>query len=529
MKIVKTMQGKEFLFDNKFSKNRIGPNDRKLDSFLRFKYKFVKFFHLKKLISKKAWYRCLEHHWESRNRKPNSFEKKRLSENIRLTSKDLTLKELVIYDLIPKEYLEDFKEKYLIFKTTFSNTSMFNRPQKDINDAFIKMASTRVSGSWYNLDHFGIKDSTALGGRFEYFRMEAIGLTESFFIIRYVLHVNENANKELEKILKANVYKEVVCISNDKWWKKKSFAGCQCFDLGGDAKCYVLEDYILELKALFWGLISKYIHSFFFTWENIPPSIEIYASETLEKKQEKILELLSSRHHGNSEYCEKHKTYFIPSVLSYEQKPLNNSKIIADAKQFESDHGLYNFLDIEETICKKIADYFLLEGLIKQASQLIYESQRKVNRNAYRKGRFNSLLDIKLDVEKQLYFYRRLFRELNSKKPSEDQIAYKFEKYSQFFTNPLGEKHPELASYYSFEHLYKGVFYNIEDKYGLMESVYSHFDENAKIIESRYNYRIVKWTFIVGVVSLLATILLAGDPCVLDQLCDFIIELFKTK
>ena len=62
-----------------------------------------------------------------------------------------------------------------------------------------------------------------------------------------------------------------------------------------------------------------------------------------------------------------------------------------------------------------------------------------------------------------------------------------------------------------------------------MESVYSHFDENAKIIESRYNYRIVKWTFIVGVVSLLATILLAGDPCVLDQLCDFIIELFKTK
>ena len=273
----------------------------------------------------------------------------------------------------------------------------------------------------------------------------------------------------------------------------------------------------------------EYIHSFFFTWENIPPSIEIYASETLEKKQEKILELLSSRHHGNSEYCEKHKTYFIPSVLSYEQKPLNNSKIIADAKQFESDHGLYNFLDIEETICKKIADYFLLEGLIKQASQLIYESQRKVNRNAYRKGRFNSLLDIKLDVEKQLYFYRRLFRELNSKKPSEDQIAYKFEKYSQFFTNPLGEKHPELASYYSFEHLYKGVFYNIEDKYGLMESVYSHFDENAKIIESRYNYRIVKWTFIVGVVSLLATILLAGDPCVLDQLCDFIIELFKTK
>lgn len=359
--------------------------------------------------------------------------------------------------------------------------------------------------------------------------MEAIGLTESFFIIRYVLHANENTNKELENILKAKVYKDVVCISNDKWWKKKSFAGCRCFDLGSDAKHYVIEDYILELKALFWESISKYIHSFFFTWENIPPSIEIYASEMLETKQEKILALLSPRNHDNSEYCEKHKTYFIPSVLSYDQKPLNNSKIIADAKQFDSDHGLYDFLHIEEAICQKIADYFLLEGLIKQASQLIYESQRKVNRNAHRKSHFNSLLDVKLDVEKQLYFYRRLFRELNSQKPSEEQISYKFEEYNQFFANAFGEKRPELASYYSFENLYKGILYNIEDKYALMESVYSHFDENAKIIESRYNYRIVKWTFIVGVASLLATILLAGEPCLFEQICDFIIELFKKK
>ena len=126
MKTKETSQGTEFLFDNKFSRNRISKNDRKLDTFLRFKYRLIKFFHLEKLGNKKSWYRCLEYHWESRNRKPTSFEKKRLSESIRLTSKDLTLKELVIYDLIPKEYLEDFKEKYLSFKSAYSTTGTLN-------------------------------------------------------------------------------------------------------------------------------------------------------------------------------------------------------------------------------------------------------------------------------------------------------------------------------------------------------------------------------------------------------------------
>ena len=190
---------------------------------------------------------------------------------------------------------------------------------------------------------------------------------------------------------------------------------------------------------------------------------------------------------------------------------------------------MYDFLYIEEIVCQSFADYFLLEALSNQASQFIYQAQRKVNRNVYRKSRFNSLLSVKLEVEKKLYFYRRLYKELNTHSLTEEILNYKFSEYKKCFTNAFDKKDPEFTRFYEFENMYKGMRYNIKDNFTLMESIYSHFDENAKITESRYNYRIVKWTFIIGVVSLLATILLAGDPCVFEQICDSIIELFEKK
>ncbi|MBE6597329.1 MAG: hypothetical protein E7641_06645 [Ruminococcaceae bacterium] len=529
MKVYETKQGKEFVFNNKFSKNKISRNDRRLNAFLKLRYRLIIFFHLQKFAKKKSWYRTLEYHWGKRYRKPNANEKKRANQNVRLTKKDLFLKELIVYDLMPKEYLDEYKRKYFKFKSIFSAPTLTSFTPKQIHDAFAKMENSCATGSWYNLDHFSIKEKSSLGSRFNWLRIEAIGLTESFYIIRYALNVNDVSNFELEQILKAKIYKEAVCFSNDKWWKKRSFGGCYFYDLMGDAKKYAIEDYILELKELFWKEIVKNLPTFFFSWENIPPSIEVYSSETLEKKKDKILEVLAQRNYDNIEYCESYKTYFIPSVLSREQKSLNNSKIIADSKQFESDHGLYDFLNIEEIVCQRFADYFLLEGLSRQISKLIYQAQRKINQNVYRKARFNSLLSVKLAVEKQLYFYRRLYKELNAQHHTEEMLRYQFNDYKICFINLFDKEHPNLLPIHCFENEYNNLLYTIKEKHSLMESIYAHFDENSKITESRYNYRIVKWTFIIGVISLLTTVLLAGDPCLLKQIWDSIVEFFTKK
>ncbi len=526
MKIYKTKQGKEFVFNNKFAQKRISSNDRKLNTLFKIKYKLVTFFHLKRFIKKKSWYTMLDYHWGRKNRLPNSSDKKRLSQSIRLSQKDLKLQELVIYDLIPREYLDEYKRKYFKFKNAFAAPTITSTIPKEIHDRFFNMENSQAVGSWHNVDHFLIKSNTSLGSKFYGFQIEFFGLTESFYIVRYVLNINDTANNDLEKILRSTVYKEAVCFSNDKWWKKKGFGGCHCYDIGFDAKFYTIEDYILELKALFWKAINKYLRSFFFNWDNIPPSIEIYSSQTVEKNDEKILEILAQRNNDKLEYCESHKTYFIPSKEQYRQKPLNNSKIVADYKQFESDNGLYDFLHIEETVCQNFAEYFVLDGLSYQTTNLIYQSQRKVNRNIYRKSRLNSLLNIKSDVEKEMYFYRRLYNELHLHNDSEDFMQYKFNEYKKCFVNVFAPKNPKFALSHSFENMYKGIFYNIKEKYTLIEAIYAHFDENAKIVESRYNYRIVKWTLIVAVVSLLATILLSGEPCLAEQAWKNLFELF---
>lgn len=160
MKIKETKQGKEFIFNNKFAKNRIPTNDRRLHAFLKLKYSLVNFLHLQKFAKKKSWYRSLEYHWGRRNRKPNSFEKKQLSESIRLTQKDLKLEELVIYDLIPKEYLNEFQRKYLKFKDMFAAPTLTTTIPKRLHDAFSQMENSHAAGSWYNLDHFSIKEKT---------------------------------------------------------------------------------------------------------------------------------------------------------------------------------------------------------------------------------------------------------------------------------------------------------------------------------------------------------------------------------
>ena len=529
MKKKVTERGTEFIFNNKFSYNRVPKNDRQLNNFLKLKFSLISFFHIQKWFAKKPWFRLMERHWKKIEEKPEEVAHPRIRKPIMLTENDLLLEELVVYDLLPKEYLSDYHKKYLKFKAAFAKDSMFNRQEKDVNESFINMENSRVVGSWYNLDAFAVKPETSLSDAFVSIGVQSIGLTESYYILKYTLRVTEKTQKALSEILSSNVYKEPQCICNGRWWQKKNLAGCYTYDMCDDAKVYALEDYILELKSIFWNELNKRLFSLFFDWKNIPPSIEIYSSKTLKDNEENIFAILSSRSKTDIEVNADKTVYFLPDQDSRNKVRLNNSKIVASADQFSGrdKDGLYSFLDVEEHICEHLAEYFVLDALVDVISKTIYSSQLLINKNVRSKTKFNSLLKTKLTVDKQLYFYKRLYKELIPYVKYKTTKNHNIVAYKKLFKNKFQTENPDSRFSYTFVEKYNGIFYVIKEKHTLIQSIYEHFEENSKLVESRYNYRIVKWTLIVGFLTLLATVLLANNSEIIKGLWDFLKGLFN--
>lgn len=529
MKKMITARGTEFIFDNKFSYNRVPKNDRQLGRFLKFKFSLITFFHIQKWFAKKPWYRLMSRYWEKIEKKPEEVKHHRIAEPVMLSERDLCLEEIVIYDLLPKEYLSDYHKKYMKFKLAFAKESMFNRREKDVNDSFANMENSRVVGCWYNLDGFAIKSGTSLSDTFVSIGVQAIGLTESYYILKYTLSISEKAQQNLTEILTADVYKEPQCICNGHWWQRKSLSGCHPYNLCDDAKVYAVEDCILELKSVFWKEVTKRLFSMFFDWKNIPPSIEIYSSKTLNDNSENILRIISPRSKLDTEVNTDQTVYFIPASASQHDLKLNNSKIVASIEHFEGrdKDGIYSFLNIEECICQQLAEYFVLDALIDNMSESIYSSQLLINKNVHSKTKFNSLLKTKLIVDKKLYFYKRLYKELIPYIKHKTTKDHRIIEYKTMFRNLYQIQNPDSRFLHTFIEKHNSIFYVIKEKYSLIRSIYEHFEENSKLVESRYNYRIVKWTLVVGFLTLLATILLANNSEITKSLWNWICELFN--
>lgn len=523
IRIIETPRGREYVFNNKFSKNVVPLDDRRLTAFLHFKYKLINKMHLGKFFEKKGWYRMMDEYWAMPNQEELKSAEECAKQETILTKDDLELKELIIYDLLPKEYIEVFQEKYSGFKNIFAKNSGFNRQARELNRSFTIMKNSRVVGCWFNVDGFFIKNDTEFGKYFSLISIEAIGLTESFFILKYALEVTEYVNEELINILGNKIYKSPICLSNGNWWKRKSFAGCIPYDYFNDPKKCVLEDYILELKSIFWKQINKHLMSKSFNWEIIPPSIEVYSSNSLDKNSKEILSTLSSSGTHMVEQNDDKSVYIVFASNNTKQLGLHNSKIIANSKEFEGkkEGQLYSFMNIEEVVCQNLADYFILEALNQTISGNIYDAQLRINKVVGSKRKLRSFLKIKIKIDKKLYFYKRLCKELADQFKEKTENNKNLDKYKGLFNNKHCNEYPDSPFFYDFNSEYNLLYGILVENNKLLISVYEHFAEYANIVENTFNYKLVKWTFAIGVLSLIATILFANDSYILLEIFKF--------
>ena len=528
VKFINTQRGTEFVFNNKFSKYRISSDDRRLTTFLRLKYSLIKKLRLSKLYNHNNWYQMMDYYWKDLSLDETDFQSSELNDDFKLSKEDLQLKKIIIYDLLPKEYISDYKEKYLKFQAVYAQKSVFNTPIYQLKNYFAQMENSSVINSWFNLDTFFIKENTDLGEYFSSFSLAAIGLTESYYILMYELSVTEKISDFYAFMLDNKIYKSPICISNGKWWKKKSFAGCYEYACFRRSKAFVLDDYILELKSVFWNQVETKLFSKVFSWKLIPPSVEIYSSRTLDKDKEAILSLLSNN--GNAiEKNSENSIYFLYTSNYDISQSLHNFKIVANSKEFEEDKKGYfpPYLYIKHLVCRNLADYFILEALDTKISTSIYSAQLQINKVVESKRKLKSYLKIKFGIDKKLYFYKRLYKELFSQIKSKTETNDMIKEYEKVFSNVNDEKYFNQVALLGFSVKYTSLYYSLKEKYSLLMGIYNHFEENSKIVQNKYNFNLVKWTFWISFLSLIATILFADDSFILKAIWEWIICFFK--
>lgn len=526
MKINETKHGLQFVFNNKYEKLLKPQNDIMLNRFLKFKYKVITKLKLSKFFKKKSWFATMDRYWSIPKRELEGYDKEHKEKSTKLTLDDLKLNSIVMYDLLPKEYLNDYENKYLKFKNYFSLKHFTNHRVKDIKDSFQSMRNSKGAGSWYNIDYFTIKEKTPLSFYFKYFSIEMLGLSESFYIIKYSLTLSDNANTIFEKIIKSDIYKDAFCISQDKWWKSKSFVGCIPYHMNNEDKRLVIQEYLLEIKSIFFKTIQKHLFSKIFNWKKIMPSIEIYSTKDLKNKDKTVMQFIENFNMCGEE-CNKEQTlFFMTPTRNRHFDNLNTSKIIADSTLFErKDGGTYDFMLYEELICKNHGDFFLLETLSYYVNEEIYQAHLKINNAIQNKFKLSNLINLKFKLEKNMYFYKRLYEELNNKEKIDNILKWNSKDYDQYMINSL-QLQEKKVRFIGFKDVYKSVYNNINDKNLLIKKIFAELDSNASLLESRYNYRTIKWTLIVSIIALLATIVCAEDFYLLKELWKIIQSIF---
>lgn len=473
-------------------------------------------------FTKESWFNLLDDDW---SKQISEYKKELINNQVTLTTDDLKLEQLVIYDLLPKEYINEFKKKYLIYRKSIMKPLFERKQARDIVSQFEEMQLINSDGGYFNVEFIPLKEGSTLEKYFSYMHFEIIGISKSFFAIKYTLIVKPETNDVLGLIMNSIVYKEANCVSNDKWWKKDSFAGLYDYDFENYAKKQTLIDYVLELKSIFFKEIKTNLICKFYNREIIPPSIEVYSSKTLLTNKENILNVIYP--YGKVTNISKdNNLVFIPAqqARGY-MKKANNSIIIASSKYFEhDDYNLCEFNYVDEYICNDFADYFILDSLSNDISNKLHLTQQRVEKIIYSTQKFKKFLSVKKNTDKNLYFYRRLYKDfdfINNK-----DMDYRFQKYFNYFDN-LRPSKIGFIPFDDFKYLNEELFLSIKDRNIMINEIYKHFEENSKVIESRNNYAIVKWTLIVGTLTLIATILFANDSKLLNIILDFVKRIFN--
>lgn len=448
---------------------------------------------LLEIRKKKGHYKFIEHHFCEKYQKANSKQ-----QNI---DKDVEFDSLFVYDLIPRELIQKYKQGLYDFSQNCEWTPG-STDESFLTRQFSSLETKKQYQSVHSLGFFRISEKLSMQKWVQGITITLEEYGDSFCLLSYKLTLTNRASEELKSILMSFVMPESLCI---KMKDKKRFQIKST--LFGFCKRRAINNLILEIEYNFFDCISKYVPCFFHSNNVIAPSLGIYTVENLDNS-ENLLQVLgfSGYEHDKNESEGMHIN--LTTFSSMEQGELISSCLIDKSKSENSIDHLY----VLGGYPAMLAEYYITSTLKNVISSTIINAQEKLNGLLINKLKASKLLTAKKETLVELFIYKRFVKDVLAREKAKISNEFDID-----FHNPFAEKTTNGECKTAHQVLRESNYFEYIQFDNQINGVYEFYDDTLATVESSTNIHLVRTTLIVtaiaGVISLVA---LLTNETVLD-------------
>lgn len=422
----------------------------------------------------------------------------------KLNDSEIVPQTMIIYDLLPKEYVNTFSNKYIRFrekaldrKNSFGLNSIIQ-----IIDSFGKMGTRFSFSSTYNIDRFKINSNHELFEYFDSFSLHANDISPSFLCLSYVLNLNDKTKEVFKTIASREVYREGHFLSNGK--KNKNNYRHYIGGTGQISKTQAVEDFICELKYEFLKIQKKDMFSKLDELDIVLPNVMIYKSNditTMLTETRKLIpfgfQTLDLFYNKQYQTCIEFQNH---TFDSHNQKFNITNVLIDDSKFQKQEYGIRQVDSIIESLIFVFSNYYLMSALLPEYNRRISQSNVSINLMLQKRhSNFGTLIKLRKKTSSSFAIFDRLLSEY-LKKNKRNQLI---NPYADSEFSPLVSSRgiQELSQLFD---ILDGRLLQSSDG---ISQINDFFDMQLKSIESYTNFRTVKISLWVAFLSLLVAIL----------------------
>ena len=428
----------------------------------------------------------------------------------------LKLVYLDLYDYLPKEKLESFKEELKLFiaKNKLSPFGPFysNDDNNRIDNigryidrrAFSKIATINFCKNEY-LKQYAANVTISLRN-----------LSPSFLIVKYRFHINDGFKDRVNTICKTRYtsYSEISRRINVPWYKPKRFG--RAMYIGDNARTKALYALISELKWIAYTELKRYFTIQFEQDQLFPPSFETYSTNIRPNSDSNSIGFWHSIMSGHcTDYAPKYN-----ACVNFENE---NSQYEGTSCSAYCG-GNYSYIDNTPEIAQyQMADnyevYLVANSIIRIAERDMALCNKWISK-AINKGKTLPILKTRVCVEQKLYYSYRFISEFTGNTIfQEDAKAFR----SRMYKNGS-----------STERCLKSIPENTEEVKNQIDALLNLLNDAAEYGSMKLNMNLQIFMMVVTVLSLIVAFVamlginIADLKLLWDTICECFSQLWDT-